>query len=251
MKSVRQTILRVVRQAGSQITRVLGDEYPRDLEAEFIDVFEACEPYTMTSTPRMYALWQATRHILHNRIPGDYVECGVWRGGSSMLVARLFEQHHACDRSMYLYDTYCGMVQPQEVDIDPSDRPAALQWEKAKRDDGNDWCYASADEVRGNMDSCGFPMERVHLVEGKVEETIPRTVPDAISLLRLDTDWYESTLHELRHLYPRLVQGGVLILDDYGYWQGAKKAVDEYFAEFDAPPLLTRIDNSGRLAIKQ
>src|SRR5690606_24776929 len=101
-----------------------------------------------------------------------------------------------------------------------------------------------------NMVSTGYPMERCHFVEGKVEDTIPATVPDRISLLRLDTDWYESTRHELEHLWPLLQPGGVLIIDDYGHFEGARKAVDEYFLDRSDAPLLNRIDYTGRIAIK-
>ena len=79
----------------------------------------------------------------------------------------------------------------------------------------------------------------------------PAASPPSIALLRLDTDWYESTYHELVHLYPRLSVGGILIIDDYGYWQGARRAVDRYFAEQGTRVFLSRIDETGRLAVKQ
>jgi hypothetical protein len=83
-----------------------------------------------------------------------------------------------------------------------------------------------------------------------VEETIPQHAPEQISVLRLDTDWYSSTKHELMHLFPRLSKNGVLIIDDYGHWAGARKAVDEYFADQTIQPLLNRIDQTGRACIK-
>ena len=108
---------------------------------------------------------------------------------------------------------------------------------------------APLDDVRHTLACSGYPAERVHYVVGKVEDTVPGTMPDAIALLRLDTDWYESTLHELVHLFPRLVPGGVLIVDDYGYWQGCRKAVDEYFR--DAPILLSFVDDTGVVGVKR
>ena len=87
------------------------------------------------------------------------------------------------------------------------------------------------------------------LIEGKVEETIPGQAPGAISLLRLDTDWYESTAHELKYMYPALSAGGVLIIDDYGHWRGSREATDEYFSSHSRV-LLNRLDYSGRIAIK-
>jgi predicted O-methyltransferase YrrM len=104
--------------------------------------------------------------------------------------------------------------------------------------------------VRETVARAGYPAERIHFVKGAVEETIPRTLPGPLALLRLDTDWYQSTRHELVHLYPLLAPGGVLIVDDYGHWQGAARAVDEYFAAHPPGPLLTRIDYTGRLAVK-
>ena len=106
------------------------------------------------------------------------------------------------------------------------------------------------DEVRRNLFSTGYPENQLSFVEGPVEETIPETVPDKIALLRLDTDWYESTLHELRHLYPLLSEGGVLIIDDYGHWKGAREATDQYLREESPKILLNRIDMTCRLGVK-
>jgi hypothetical protein len=109
---------------------------------------------------------------------------------------------------------------------------------------------ASLDDVREAVLGVGYPEERIHFVEGPVEQTVPEHAPTEIALLRLDTDWYASTKHELIHLYPRLETGGVLIIDDYGYWQGARQATDEYIAENDVPLLLNRIDVGARIAVK-
>jgi hypothetical protein len=103
--------------------------------------------------------------------------------------------------------------------------------------------------VRDAVASTSYDMSLVTMVRGKVEDTIPGDVPPSIAILRLDTDWYESTIHELEHLYPRLSPGGVLIIDDYGYYTGARQAVDEYFA--DTPVYLARLDYTGRVAIKR
>lgn len=112
------------------------------------------------------------------------------------------------------------------------------------------WAYASLEDVQANMKSTGYPMNKVHFIKGLVENTIPKFDITQLSLLRLDTDWYESTAVEMRHLYSRLVSAGVLILDDYGHFNGAKKAVDDYFAEQRIHVLLNRIDYAGRLIIK-
>jgi len=112
------------------------------------------------------------------------------------------------------------------------------------------WAMAPLDRVRRNVLATGYPAERVHFIQGKVEDTLPANAPDRIALLRLDTDWYESTHHELTHLYPRLSPGGVLIIDDYGHWQGSRLAVDEFFAARAYTPLLGRMDYTGRMMVK-
>jgi hypothetical protein len=100
------------------------------------------------------------------------------------------------------------------------------------------------------MYETGYDREKISFVKGKVEETIPDNAPQSISLLRLDTDWYESTRHELIHLYPRLSHGGVIIIDDYGHWLGARKAVDEYIEQNNLCLLLNRLDYTGRIGVK-
>src|SRR5207344_857055 len=110
------------------------------------------------------------------------------------------------------------------------------------------WCRAGFDEVVRNLASTGYPSDRLHFIRGRVEDTIPAGAPEKIALLRLDTDWYESTRHELTHLFPRLSTHGVLIIDDYGHWQGARRAVDEYFSA--TPILLNAIDFTARIAVK-
>jgi hypothetical protein len=114
----------------------------------------------------------------------------------------------------------------------------------------NMWCIAPEAEVASNLRATGYPMDHVHLVRGRVEDTIPRDAPDAISILRLDTDWYESTRHELLHLYQRVVKGGVVIIDDYGCWEGARRAVDEFLDLLNPRPFLQRIDFTGRCVVK-
>lgn len=220
---------------------------PQDIEPEFVEVYRRCADHTMTSMERMHALWQAARYVLARGIPGDFVECGVWRGGSSMLAALAFLRGGAdAERRFFLYDTFEGMAEPTVED----GAPAHAEWARNQRQTHNDWCYCSLEDVRANMLATGLAPERLELVKGMVEDTIPATAPDRISILRLDTDWYSSTRHELVHLFPRLESGGVLIVDDYGLWEGARRAVDEYLREAGVPLLLVRVDETGRVAVK-
>ncbi|MFU8815909.1 MAG: TylF/MycF/NovP-related O-methyltransferase, partial [Pseudomonadales bacterium] len=141
------------------------------------------------------------------------VECGVWRGGSAMIAALM-----ARARDLYLYDTFEGMPAPTAADVTWHGQPASRKWRQRRNGARSEWAYAGIDEVRRNLKRTGYPAGRLHLVKGKVEESIPGVMPERIALLRLDTDFYESTRHELQHLYPRLCAGGVLIVDDYGHW---------------------------------
>lgn len=226
------------------------EQFDPDMEPDFRDSFLRCQPFTMTSVQRMYALYQAVRYVGRAGIPGDVVECGVWRGGSSMLAALTLQAVGDMSRMLWLYDTFEGMAKPEALDVDFRSVPAAGEWERNAKPDRNDWAYASLDEVEANMKSTGYPVGQLRYVKGKVEETLPAAAPPEIAVLRLDTDWFESTLHELRHLYPRLAPGGVLIIDDYGWWQGAKEATDRFVKESGAVLLMNKIDFTGRLAIK-
>jgi hypothetical protein len=158
-------------------------------------------------------------------------------------------------KDFYLYDTFDGMSDPTENDISPKGQRADLLLKNLPKNEENHiWAFAPIEKVRRNVESLGYPTEKIKFIKGKVEDTIPQTIPDQIALLRLDTDWYESTKHELIHLYPLLAPGGVLILDDYGYWAGARKAVDEFFETLAVKPELNivhdGIADSARWAIK-
>jgi O-methyltransferase len=220
---------------------LLKSSIDMDENTLFMENYNKCMSYTMTSKERMFSLSQAIQYIETNNIEGDIVECGVWKGGSSMMAALSLNLK---DRKLFLYDTFEGMNEPSENDKNMIGEDAANTW------DNRDKCEASIFEVKKNMAATNYPEDKIRYIKGMVEDTIPAHLPEKISILRLDTDWYESTLHELKHLYPLLSSGGVLIIDDYGHWQGAKKAVDEYISDNKLRILLNRIDYTGRIAIK-
>jgi hypothetical protein len=214
-----------------------------DLSPERQALFERVRPYTQTSRDRVVTLADAVEYVIRAGVPGDFVECGVWRGGSSMTVALTLLRLGVDDRRLWLYDTFGEMPAPGSRDRDYAGRAVAGQEATMLGESG----LALAD-VHAAMRSTGYPEQHISYVRGRVEDTIPGAAPEQIALLRLDTDWYESTRHELVHLYPRLARRGVLIIDDYGHYAGARQAVDEYF-ERDAI-LLTRVDYTGRVAVK-
>jgi hypothetical protein len=228
------------------------DKTRADFEDEHIKILRAVDPFTKTTPERVFALIEAVKYIVKNDIPGAMVECGVWKGGSMMAVAHTLKNLRRSDRDLYLFDTYEGMPKPTAEDVDFTGADAAEQWEQNRiNDKSSHWMYVPVEEVKQAMYSTGYDQERMHFVKGMVEDTVPAQAPPTIALLRLDTDWYESTRHELVHLFPRLSVGGILIIDDYGHFRGAKKAVDEYIGQNNLRLYLGRIDFSGRVAVKQ
>jgi len=246
---------RVLRRFGLEIQRartgqsVENPQFP-DLEPWIAEIINKVRPFTMTSEDRVSALCHAVRYIVRSNIPGDIVECGVWRGGSMMPAALTLLAEGCSSRILHLFDTFEGMPPPTIMDrAAESGELASVLLDEADRS-SNIWAYASIEEVRRNLASLGYPRGNIRLIQGNVQDTVPAEAPTTIAILRLDTDWYESTKHELQHLYPRLSNGGVLIIDDYGYWDGARRAVDEYISGNNVPILLNRIDETGRIAVK-
>jgi hypothetical protein len=249
MRAARQLAVGWTSRLGYFLPPLLSPDYGPDLE----DTIRRVRRHTMTSPRRIAALCDGVEHVVHGGVPGAVVECGVWKGGSMMAAALTLMRLGASDRDLYLFDTFQGMPPPTEEDVFSAydGYNPMRHWQRRRREGGTTkWPYVPAEEVRRAVLSTGYPAARVHLVEGRVEETLPGAAPPEISLLRLDTDWYESTRHELEHLYPRLSPGGVLILDDYGHYEGARRAVDEYFDAAGGRPLLSRIDYTGRLGVK-
>jgi O-methyltransferase len=202
-------------------------------------------PFTKTSAERLVALIRATHYVVDNEVPGSFAECGVWRGGSMMAVALALQDAGDTSRTLYLYDTFEGMTAPTLLDRDFAGQPASVRAPRT-----GPWLRVGLDEARDNLLSTGYPAEQLRFVAGKVEETIPATIPQSLALLRLDTDWYQSTHHELLHLYPLLQPKGILIIDDYGHWEGARRATDEYLKQAGACMYLHRIDYTGRIGVK-
>ena len=247
--NIKEKVQKLINLFGYKITKLSHPDPIIDKDEKFIRIYNICKPYTLTSKEKMYALYKAVQYAINANISGDFVECGVWEGGSTMLIAYTLLDMEVKDRKIVLYDTFEGMTKPTEIDYDLNNmNQAGNRWKIDQKDDHNDWCYASIESVKKNMSGTKYPENNLIYVKGKVEETIPNTMSSRISLLRLDTDWYESSKHELVHLFPLISKNGVLIIDDYGAWAGQKKAIDEYFS--NKPILLDRIDDGGRIGIK-
>ena len=203
--------------------------------------------YSMASWERLYANINSIKYLVNSQIEGAIVECGVWRGGSMLTMLETLKQYSVINRDIYLYDTFTGMSTPSKED-------GIFAHEKFKElqtgEDKSNWCCADLNDVKSTINLSEYPNEKLHYVKGKIEDTVPGTIPDEISLLRLDMDWYSPTIHALTYLYPKVQSGGVIILDDYGHWDGCKQAVDRFVEENDVNLLLNRIDYTGRIAIK-
>lgn len=219
----------------------------------FISIYPFIKPHTITSSYGPVPLWvlyKSIEYIVKNQIPGDIAECGVWNGGSMLLAAMALIHFGDNSRKIYLYDTFAGMPKPDDVDR-RWDGASALDTWQSYTDAGKLWGYGgTVDMVRKVMSASNYPQDRLIFVQGMVEDTIPATMAPQLSLLRLDTDLYQSTYHELVHLYPTLSPGGIMIIDDYGFYQGSRKATDQYIAENKLKVFLNRVDDSVRLVIK-
>ena len=244
----------LIRRCGFDVIRYRSGEeapLPVDVDADAARTIRQVRSRTMTSPERLFALIQAVRHVSAAGISGDIVECGVWRGGSMMAAARTLIECGDQTRALYLFDTFEGMSAPTGKDVSIDGQSAeVLLTRQDKSDSRSAWCLATIEDVKLGMSSTWYPADRIRYIRGKVEDTVPGNAPDKIAILRLDTDWYESTKHELENLYPRLSPGGVLIIDDYGHWKGAREAVDEYLKSKGIKLLLNRIDYTGRIAVK-
>lgn len=235
-----------------RLTYLVGTPVPAHYEDELAATIKRVRRHTLTSPARIAALCDGVEYAVSNDVEGGLVECGVWKGGSMMAAALTLLRMGVTDRDLYLFDTYTGMPEPGEQDVSsPYDGYSPHRRWRRHDSTSTEWAGVPVDEVRSAVESTGYPPERIHCVPGMVEDTLPDLGPEKVALLRLDTDWYSSTRHELEQLYPRISPGGVLIIDDYGHYEGARQAVDEYFAATGERILLDRIDYTGRLAVKQ
>jgi O-methyltransferase len=199
---------------------------PGDIDGAARRIIRAVRPYTMTNADKVFGLIQATRYATRNKIEGDIVECGVGRGGNSQAAAHTLLDLGDTSRDLYLFDTFEGLTPPSDAPV------------------------ATLEDVEAGFDHVLYPREKVHYVVGAVADTVPDALPERIAILRLDTESYESTKHELEHAYPRLTPGGILIVDGYGQSAGTTRATDEFVERLEEPLLLHRLVGGGRIAVK-
>lgn len=212
---------------------------------------EISKLYSMSGEKRMSHLTKCIKFIHENNIEGDFVECGVWQGGNLILMQNL-NHHFKLKKKIYGYDTFEGMTAPSKFDIDKDNQKASILLNHEKKIENlaskNIWCYSGLETVNKNL-KINTVNNDIILIKGDVCQTlkINKNIPKNISLLRLDTDFYDSTKTELEILFPLVVKNGIIIVDDYGHWNGQKKAVDEFLKEKNISPFMFEVDSSCRI----
>ena len=205
----------------------------------FWQIVPEVHDFTQLPIEPMWSLYEAVRYLVGRGIKGDFVECGVLFGGSAMLIAKTLMALGDTSRDLWLYDSFQGFVGEQAEDD--------ITWY-------GDTITARFPDfetiARDNIASICYPADKIRIVKGDIEKIAPENKHGDIALLRLDTDTYRSTKAELDHFYPKLVSGGILIIDDYGHAYGARRAVDEYLADPSRRLLLNRVNLTNRLAVK-
>ena len=261
---MKKIILNFLRKNGYELKKITEDDfYPREATKKDKEIINyvlnlkdnySSAPLTMISPKCLWAAISSVKYTIENDIDGDIVECGVWRGGCSIAMALKLKEYNS-NKKVWMFDTFQGMTAPTEKDTHHSNGVnAILKFNNTKKDSFTDWCYSPLEEVTKNLEKAKVK-NYTRIIKGDVLKTLQsnENIPNQISLLRLDTDWYESTKIEMEILFPLLSEKGILLVDDYGHWDGSRKAVDEYLKS-EKNKTLKKIfwvtDYSGRALIK-
>lgn len=229
--------MRDPRWVASHSLRLVRESAAPMIPSEFNRLFVKVRPLTMVSYSRLRGLQRAVKHIVKHNIAGDIVECGVARGGSAAVLG-LTLQRLGAKRDLWLFDTFQGLPRPSHHDPD---------FEIADLYTGK--CLGSVEDVSESLASLGI-RDNVHFVPGLFQDTLPGANLASIAVLHVDGDWYESVKTCLECFYDKVSTGGIIQFDDYAHWAGARKAVDEFFANRGIPPVLRKLDFAGRQMIK-
>ena len=217
---------------------------------EDIQEFEKVDEISLTSYPNRWSLIQSLKYIEENNISGEIVETGVYKGANLILINNFLTKSNM-HKKIFAFDTYEGQPDPSEKDFDIKGTKMIEKFEVLKKKNVTP-VFCSLENVKKNiLNYSENDLEKIIFVKGKVEETLrsEKNLPNKISLLRLDTDFYDSIKISLEILYPRLCKGGVLIIDDYGHFKGAQTAVDDFFNN-KKNIWMHRVDYTCRLIIK-
>ncbi len=239
-----------------KIRKAHNANFLKVVDPEFPEVWRRVRSVTMLSRERLYDYYSAITHAVQSGITGDVVEVGTWAGGGCLTAALALTNSRRklktgdlrdCRRTVYGFDTFEGHPRPSQGELDVWGRDQAAVFDAMS---GAPWAKADYTSVRRMIDDAVDDPLLVELVKGRCEDTLPSRTPSAISVLRLDVDWYEPTLFSLKYLYPRLSVGGTLIIDDFGHHSGARQAFEEYFTGLGLLPRIFHIDYSCISLIK-
>jgi len=217
--------------------RFVAYGWDRVSPSEFSSLYRRIRTRTMCSNARLRGLYHGVRDVVKNEIPGDLVECGTALGGSAALMALTLRQLEA-RRTLWVFDTFEGLPAPTRADPD---------FEVANLYAGS--CVGTLEEVQSLFTQLQV-RDRVQFVKGLFQDTLPAVGISQIAVLHIDGDWYESVKTCLDHLYDKVAPGGIIQFDDYGYWEGARKAVDEFLEARGIRASLKKLDYSGRFLVK-
>ena len=206
------------------------------------EILKICAPFTMTTILRQKQTLESVQYIIENTIEGDLIELGVWKGGSIMIMIYKLLQLGITNRHIHLYDTFNGMTQPSINDVDVHGAKAI---DISRYIDLDKWCLSPYDEVYNNIKSTNYPMEYIHFHIGDIMNVQINDIPKQIALLRIDNDWYELHKFELPLFEPNVTQKGIITSDDYSYWSGCKKAIDDYLINKYGTYNIIQIDDCG------
>ena len=188
--------------------------------------------YTMIGHRRLDNIQMCVEDVLRNKVPGDLIETGAWRGGATIFMRALLKAHGNTQRKVWVADSFAGLPVP------------------SKRDDAlnlSDYnpLKVSLDQVKANFRMFDLLDEQVVFLEGWFCDTLPNVPIENVAVLRLDGDMYTSTMDSLRHLYHKVSKGGYVIVDDYYSWPDCRRAVTEFLTEHSIEPDIKRIDWTG------
>jgi O-methyltransferase len=192
--------------------------------------------HTMLGFARLDSLQSQIEDVLQSGVPGDLIECGAWRGGATILMRAVLKAHGVTNRKVWVADSFEGLPPP-----DPDRYPA----DAGDQHHSIDFLAVSLDEVKDNFSSYGLLDGQVRFLRGWFKDTLPAARIERLAILRVDGDMYESTMDELKSLYPKLSVGGYVIIDDVGAVPGSKKAVRDYREEHGITAEIETIDWTG------
>lgn len=215
------------------------------LNAEKLDLFRKVYPYTMSGYKRLSNVYNLANKIEQDKWEGAFAECGVWKGGCSAVMAFVAKKHNS-NRKIWLFDSFEGLPEPTIEDGDIAKKYAGNKAEGKLKTIHE--CVGPLEDVKKVFfDVLNIKEDNVVIKKGWFQDTLPKERENigSIAILRLDGDWYESTKVCLENLYDNVILGGYIIIDDYGHWEGAKKALDEFFITRNIKPDLIKIDYTG------